>query len=225
MNTLITQPEFKILLSLVLSSIVLSAFMFFRLFKAISTKHEFNLPKQMDANKKVENILSELRALISASRISLIRFHNGSEFLPNNPIWKITSDNQVTADGVTHETIDGVLISRVQPIIEPVITGETSEAGIFIPDACQKCTRGAFCKSINSRTIRMDVDEMSGYSKMFLQKRGTKTAFMATLNNSNNEVFGVLMIEYTDSIESSKHEVLITQTICQFTEKLRFLFN
>lgn len=210
---------------LFLFSVLETAFIYWKILKVVDRKHEFNLTKQMSANQKVSNIMSELRALIKADRISLIRFHNGTEFLPNNPIWKITSDNQVTSDGITDEHIEGVLVSRIQPIIEPLITGEAREEGILIPESCAKCPNLSLCKDSNSRIVRFNVDDMTGFTKIFLQKRGTKTAFMATLNNSEKRIFGVLMIEYTDDVETLKQESQITQTICAFTEKLRFLFN
>jgi len=190
-----------------------------------TTKHEFNLFKQMSTSKKVESFLSELRVLIGADRVSLIRFHNGQEFLPNNPVWKISSDHQVVADGVSYEDIEGVLVSRIPNIIEPLITGETTESGIKIPGPCEKCPNNRLCEGTNNRIIWFDVDKMSGYAQSFLQKRGTSTAYLATINNSDDKVFGVLMVEYIDVVTGGAKILNITQTICKYSTKLRFLFN
>jgi len=193
--------------------------------KSIVKRHEFNLKKQMDTGRRIEQTISELRALIDASRISVLRFHNGSEFLPNNPIWKVTSENQVCADGITDEAIEGVLISRIQPLIEPLITGETNEPGVLYPEFCSRCTHREICRKLKSLTVKFSVEDMSGYTKIFLKKRGTKTAYLSALVNNENKVFGVLMIEYSDAIEKIKFEAEIMETACSYTEKLRFLFN
>lgn len=189
-------------------------------------KHILDLKGQVNTDGKAENILSELRALIEADRITLLRFHNGQEFLPNNPVWKLTGTSAVKADGVSDEMIDSLLISRVQPIIEPLITGETDNDAVKIPPVCEKCVNSHTCEGTNHRIITFDVEKMNGFSQSFLQKRGTTVACLATLLNSADQVFGVLFVEYGDTgkINLDKN-VKIIQTICRTSSKLRFLFN
>jgi len=208
---------------LLIFSILELTFLYRKVVRLFTTGHEFNLRKQMDISKKTDIIISELRALIQADRISIIKFHNGSEFLPNNPIWKITSDNQVKADGISYEDIEGVLVSRIQSIIEPIITGEVDGNGASFPSPCLDCENSTLCRECNMRIIRFDCEGMNGYSKMFIQKRGTKTAFISTINNGDKKVFGLLLAEYTNILlpDDERH---IVHTVCGYTEKLRFLF-
>ena len=206
-----------------LISIISPYILFKRMAKLVNKKHDFNLPKQMIANKRSDVIASETRVLTSADRVTVIRFHNGSEFLPNNPIWKITSGSQMKADGVSYEDIQDVLVSRIPAIIDPVITGEMDYEGVSIPESCKKCTR-KLCRERGARTVKFQVSEMTGYSKMFLQKRGTETAYIATLNSTKGKVFGLLLVEYSEK-KDGKEEEKITKIICESTEKLAFIFD
>jgi len=192
--------------------------------RIVNKKHDFNLPKQMVANKRSDVIASETRVLTGADRVTVIRFHNGSEFLPNNPIWKITSGSQMKADGVSYEDIQDVLVSRIPAIIDPVITGETDYDGVSIPESCKRCIR-KLCQERSARTVKFQVSEMTGYSKMFLQKRGTETAYIATLNSTQGKIFGLLLVEFSDKKEGTKEEEKTVKIICESTEKLAFIFD
>jgi len=191
----------------------------------LKNQHVFNPPETNDKDKKTDNILSELRVLIDADRITLLRFHNGQEFLPNNPVWKLTGTSIVMADGVSDEMINDLLISRIQPLISPLITGLTDENSCRVPSTCDKCPNNRQCEDTNRRVIGFDVNKMGGYSKSFLQKRGTGYAFLAALTNNDMKIFGVLMIEYSDIPSGESRTTKIVQTICNFTVRLCFLFN
>jgi len=189
------------------------------------TVHVFDLPKTLDLEKKSENVLSELRALIDADRITLLRFHNGLEFLPNNPVWKLTGTSTVRADGVSDETVNDLMVLRVQPLINPLITGEAEDDSVKKPPFCEKCPRGRMCEETNNRIMGFEVDKMRGYSKSFLQKRGTEFAYVASLTNVDKNIFGVLLVEYCEQPTGVEKNNRIIQTICGFTIKLCFLFN
>lgn len=216
--------QFGVILLLIFA-VCESIFINIRLFKLVSNGHEFNLKSQLSMSKKTDIILAEMRALTQTDRISIIKFHNGSEFLPNNPIWKITSDNQAKADGVSYEHVEAVLVSRIQNIIEPIITGEIDQnEGSSIPAHCFHCPTQKLCKGSNMRVVKFNVNEMTGYSKMFFQKRGTHTAFISTINNGDNKIYGLLLVEYIDEMNNPQEEEKLLPMICSFTEKLRFLF-
>jgi len=191
---------------------------------SIRNAHVFNLPETNDTDKKTDNILSELRVLIDADRITLLRFHNGQEFLPNNPVWKLTGTSIVRADGVSDETVNDLLISRIQPLISPLITGVTDDS-CLIPPTCERCPNGRQCEDTNRRVIGFDVEKMNGYSKTFLQRRGTGYAYLAALTNNDMKIFGVLMIEYGNIPSGEVKLTRIIQNICNFTARLCFLFN
>lgn len=196
-----------------------------RLKTSVKNQHVFNPPETNDKDKKTDNVLSELRVLIDADRITLLRFHNGQEFLPNNPVWKLTGTSIVMADGVSDEMINDLLISRIQPLISPLITGTTDDESCKVPSACDRCLNNKQCEETNRRVIGFDVEKMSGYSKSFLQKRGTRFAYLAALTNNDMKIFGVLMVEYCDSPSSDAKIAKIVQNICSFTVRLCFLFN
>ena len=185
----------------------------------------FGLPKSIHLGKKSEIILSELRVLIDADRITLLQFHNGQEFLPNNPVWKLTGTSSARADGVSDELINGLLIARVLPLIDPIITGVTDNEFSEIPDTCSRCPNNRQCEEKNRRIVGFDVNKMSGYSKYFLEKRGTNYCYLAALTSHDKKIFGVLLVEYYDPITGKEKTTRIIQTICTFTSKLCFLFN
>lgn len=202
--------------------------LFYNINKKISNgkkPHILDLPKTIDIGKKSENVLSELRALIDADRITLLRFHNGQEFLPNNPVWKLTGTSTVKADGVSDEIINDLMIARVLPLIEPLITGVTDDDACKIPPPCEKCPNNRQCEETNRRIIGFNVEKMNGYSKSFLQKRGTDYAYLAALTDNDKKIFGVLLVEYSNIPSGSERTAKIIQTICNFTSKLCFLFN
>lgn len=190
----------------------------------IMNSHVLNLPESNDIYKKTDNILSELRVLIDADRITLLRFHNGQEFLPNNPVWKLTGTSIIRADGVSDETVNDLLISRIQPLISPLITGVIDDS-CTIPPICDRCHNGRQCEETNRRVIGFEVSQMSGYSKTFLQGRGTAYAYLAALTNNDMKIFGVLLIEYSDIPCGEAKLTRIVQNICNFTARLCFLFN
>jgi len=220
-----TESVYLISIFILIAIAMVSPYILFKkMIKIVSQKHDFNLPKQMVANKRSDLVVNETRVLTGADRVTVIRFHNGSEFLPNNPIWRITSGSQMKADGVSYEDIQDVLVSRIPAIIDPVITGETDYDGVSIPESCKKCIR-KLCLERSARTVKFKVSDMTGYSKMFLQKRGTETAYMATLNSTKGKIFGLLLVEFSDKRDSLKEEEKIVKIICESTEKLSFMFD
>ena len=188
--------------------------------------HILNLPQQVKTSDRTDSLLAELRVLTEADRVSILRFHNGTEFLPNNPAWKISTFSQASGPGTSFEPISGEIISNLTSIIGPLIVGDDSRwkgASCKTPLMCGECPDGKSCVSENRRIVVYDVPSMSGFSKDFLAKRGTAMSFMATLNREGGKVEGMLMLEYKDRVPDSRvrHHLPI---VCEYAKKMGFLF-
>jgi hypothetical protein len=55
---------------------------------------------------EINAILAEARYQFGATRAVLDRFHNGNEFFPDIPMWRLTRTGEATAPGVTPEALN-----------------------------------------------------------------------------------------------------------------------
>ena len=189
--------------------------------------HVLNLPQQVKTSDRTDTLLAELRVLTEADRVSVLRFHNGTEFLPNNPVWKISACNQASGPGTSFEAVSGEIISNLTSIIGPLIVGEDARwkgASCKTPGMCSECPDGKSCISENRRIVVYDIPSMSGFSREFLAKRGTSVSLMATLNGKSGKVEGMLMLEYKNTVSEGKIKKYLP-TVCEYSKKLGFLFN
>ena len=107
--------------------------------------------KDAEQNHRIYTELVELRALTDADRAYVVRFHNGEVFLPDNHVWKVTCTHEVAKAGVTYEAarFQGVLVSRVHTLVDPLITGESSGPGVSLVAKCGTCRVMPWCAREN----------------------------------------------------------------------------
>lgn len=209
---------------------LLSAFLVFfyllnRKIDRIKTSHVRAFSKTLDIDKRVDNTFVGLQARIDAKRISLLRFSNGQEFLPNNPVWRITGTNIIKGDGISEDGIDNLPVARVLPLVEPVIMSVSDSEWCDIPATCSECSSFQYCKNTNKRIVGLDVSRMpASYTKIFLENRGTGYAYLASLTDEKNRVFAVVLVEYSSRPDEDKRPFIETN-ICTVATKIRFLFK
>lgn len=180
--------------------------------------------KDAEQNHKVYTELVEMRALTDADRSYVLRFHNGSEFLPDNPVWKISCSHEIVKAGVSYESarLQEILVSRVHNLIDPIITGQSSYPGVKLAD-CSKCQFKAKCERDNKHVVIIQVDELeNSYGRFLLESQNIKTVVQAGMVGGGR-VFGLVGIDICDV--KLADEVMIREAadrVCRTAEKIRY---
>lgn len=185
--------------------------------------HAYPARKEAEQNKEIYNELVGLRATIESDRSYVFRFHNGVEFLPSHPAWKVSCTHEVVRHGVTYEAaqLQGILVSRISDIIGPVLTGASTIAGVFIPK-CPVCPYHVKCLKENKRVIVFQVDEMdAGYCKFHLESQNIKTMVLCGMAVDSN-VYGIVGVDFCGSKIETGAILDIAQKVCRATEKIQY---
>ena len=180
--------------------------------------------KDADQNHKVYRELVEMKALTDADRAYVLRFHNGSDFLPDNPVWKVSCSHEIVKDGVSYESgkLQEILVSRVHDRIDPIITGQSSFSGVKLVD-CSKCQFKAKCDRENKHVVVIQVDEMEGsYGKFLLEGQNIKTVIQSGMVGGGR-VFGVVAMDICDA--KLVDDTMIREAadrVCRTAEKIQY---
>ncbi len=95
------------------------------------------MSRKLDVPKaaNISSYVNSFRARMNASRTYILRFHNGSSFSTNDPVWKVSMIHEST-DNVVRPVSDktkDILISSIIHFIHP----------IFDKNICKKLTKTA----------------------------------------------------------------------------------
>lgn len=178
---------------------------------------------EAEKNREIYNELVELRAVTDADRVFVFRFHNGMEFLPSHPAWKLSRTHEVVKHGVTYESgkLQGVLVSLISNIVFASLTGTSSASGIKIAD-CAKCLFKARCTKENKRVIILQTAEMdNSYCKFFLEGQNVKTAILCGIAKGG-KVYGMVGADFTGVALNPDQVYDISQKVCKATDKIKF---
>jgi len=187
-------------------------------------------PQKNDArnSQQVYTELVELRALTSADRAFVLRFHNGMEFLPSNPVWKLTCTHEFAKHGVRYSAGDyqSVLASRMIKIVGTLLTGESDDDGVRIARECAACPDSHACESGNSRMIVVQHDEMSsGFEKFMMGEQNVKTALFRGIT-FEGQVVGVAVLHFCDSkLDSEAGLGTAIKTLCESSVRIQYLLG
>jgi hypothetical protein len=187
---------------------------------------EYPVRREAEVNREIYTSLVELRALTDADRAYVFRFHNGMEFLPSHPAWKLSCTHEVVHPGVSYESgkLQGLLVSLIPNIIGAVLTGTTSALGITIPK-CPTCPFHVKCLRENKRVIIMQVGDMEGsYCKFHLESQNIKTAVLCGITQDGN-VYGIVGLDFCATKLPDEKIVDVSQMVCRATEKIQYLMQ
>lgn len=195
-------------------------------FKRMWATHPLSPSKQdAEQNMLIHTELVELRALVDSDRAYVLRFHNGNEFLPDNPVWKVTCTHEVVRPGVSYESanIQGIIVSRVHNLVDPVINGESKYKGVSIAD-CNACALKAKCDRANKHVVVVQVGELDGsFSKFMLDGQNIKTVVQAGVVGTGGRVFGIVGVDFCDAKLSDPEEVRVAvEKVCRSAEKVQY---
>jgi len=182
--------------------------------------------REVEQNREIYNGLVELRALTDADRVYVFRFHNGVEFLPSHPAWKISCTHEVVKPGVTYESakLQGLLVSLIPNIIGPVLTGCSSAAGITVKE-CPDCPFRNKCVRENKRVVILQVNDMeSSFCKFHLESQNIQTAILCGIARDGN-VYGLVGVDFCGVSLGPARVLDIAQRVCRATEKIQFLLQ
>lgn len=183
-------------------------------------------PKEAEQNREIYTELVGLRAVADADRAYVFRFHNGMEFLPSHPAWKLSCTHEVVKHGVTYESakLQGVLVSLIPNIVNPVLTGSSSMTGITVPE-CPECPFQQKCLRENKRVVVILVDEMeNSFCKFHLEGQNVKTVIMCGIAFGGN-VFGLVGVDFCGMALPPDRVREVSQRVCRATDRIQFLLQ
>lgn len=150
------------------------------------------IAKSVQANKKVNNLLIELRAKLDADRASVFLFHNGQVFSNKNPLWRVSCTQECCKTGVSHEiaSLQNILASLFWDGLDPLFEqGATSVHGI----QSFKLPTGQF-------VYVMDVHSMNdSFFKRSMITRGVSKKLICPLSDGKKEIVGYVALNYCSS--------------------------
>lgn len=206
--------------------VILAVLFVRKLLKRMEHGSGYPVRREAEQNREIYTALVELRAITDCDRAYVFRFHNGMEFLPSHPAWKISCTHEVVKHGVTYESakLQSILVSLIPNIIGPVLTGSSSAAGIVVPE-CPACPFKTRCLKENKRVVIMQVAEMeSSYCKFHLESQNIKTAVLCGIARGGN-VYGLVGVDFCGVALDQEHVLDVAQKVCRATEKVQFLLQ
>lgn len=199
-----------------------------RIWKKITSRFHgvfsgYPVKREAEQNREIYTELVELRALTESDRAYVFRFHNGMEFLPSHPAWKLSCTHEVVKHGVTYESakLQGILVSLIPNIISSVLTGSVTTAGFSMPD-CKECPFKTKCLKENKRVIIIQVDEMeSSYCKFHLEAQNIKTVLMCGIAKGGS-VYGIVGVDFCGAKLTPEAIPGIALRVCRSTDKVQY---
>ena len=207
----------------IVSFLMVLVFLVRWIWRMMGSHNRYPIRREVEQNKEIYDELLELKVLTDAERASVFRFHNGTEFLPSHPAWKLSCTHEVVKHGVTYESarLQGILVSLVPNIIGPILTGMSSVPGITVKE-CHECIYRNKCIQENKRMIVIQVDEMdSSFTQFHLQGANIKTVVMCGIAVGGN-VYGTVGVNFCDAKLTQDRIFDVTQKVCRATDKIHY---
>ena len=139
---------------------------------------------------EISRLVTSLRAKLVASRAYVLRFHDGSAFSTNTPVWKVSLTHESTDSAIVSiaERTKDILIANVVQIVAPVFDGSELSDGIIALKDGSDTGIGAF---------RVDADAVSSPAiKGFLLSRGIKHMLYAPIVNLDGKPVAMFCVDY-----------------------------
>lgn len=143
-------------------------------------EHDMNIGRSVD----------KLMLGLDASSAFLIRFHNGSVFSTNNPVWRFSITYESANAGVAQiaERTKDVMVSTVTNLFCPLFSGQ-------IPPGIEevKTTEQVPIKVFHANTGNIQDFALRG----FLEGRTIEDLYYAPIYDKDNNPIGILCVDYT----------------------------
>lgn len=180
--------------------------------------------KQFDGNElntefdSISERIVEIKTILNADRVCIDNFHNGINFLPNKPAWKVTRTYEIAASGVSYTTkeMQNILAISIWDMIAPIFDAKQRKyaeklKGITCENSC-KMPFGVY---------RIQVNKMSEtLSKIMLRNQGIQTLLIVPLINNEN-IIGFLSVQFLDEMNDDFNVC----EICQKVQEIAYFLN
>jgi len=156
---------------------------------------------EMQRDKNINSILTELRLKTKADRAQVFQFHNGVMFTSKNQMWKLTCTHEIV-DTVasTQDTLQNILSSCVTDLIFSFWDdGDLSEyPGVnrVSPRACDCCTNKDNCHIPNGVYFYRVEGLKPGYSRGLLTAHKISYMLQSPLVDSNGNIIGFIGLDW-----------------------------
>lgn len=177
-------------------------------------------------NREIYSELIALRALADSDRAYVFRFHNGVEFLPNNPAWKLSCTHEVVKHGVTYESprLQGMFVSLIPNIIFPVLTGQSSMPGIAVKK-CPECPFEKKCLTEGKHVVVLTVGEMAGsYCRFHMESENNKTTILCGIA-IGGKVYGMVGVDFCGVALPEDRVMDVSLKVCRATDNIHNLIH
>ena len=173
---------------------------------------------------KIDDFMHSARVDMNASRCYILRFHNGSNFTTNSPVWKFSMTHESTNSTIVSvsETTRDILITNMLPLVTPIFNKDMKEDeyddGIkevhhTDPDEDSKCK--VLCvtsKDVESTPIRG-----------FMLMRGINKMLYAPIYDFEKHPIGLFCLDYNGELPSYFEPTNIKEKFIEFTSILSMM--
>lgn len=173
---------------------------------------------------KIDAFMMSARVDMRASRSYILRFHNGSNFTTNSPVWKFSMTHETTDSSIVavSETTRDILISNMLPLISPIFDATMSESEfddgieeIHHPDHDEDIKCRVFCvtsKNLDSTPIRG-----------FMLMRGINKMLYSPIYDFEKHPIGLFCLDYNGELPDYFDATNITEKFIGFTSVLSLM--
>jgi len=175
---------------------------------------------------KIDNFMFSARVSMNASRAYILRFHNGSNFTTNTPVWKFSMTHETTDSSIVSvaETTRDILTSNMLPLITPVFKDDMAkdefDAGIIEihhPEENQ---------DIKCRVFQIDSKDVESTPiRGFMMIRGINKMLYSPLYDSEKHPIGLFCLDYNGELPEYLNDENIAQKFIEFTSILSMMVN
>lgn len=163
---------------------------------------------------EIKSRLYEIKTLCDADRVTVNRFHNGTNFLPNKPAWKVSRVYEICSSGVSYEAdnVQNIMAMLIWDSINAIFEKNKSDyVEIINGYTCDNC----------QHIYKYDISKMNeSYAKILLRNQGIVNYIQVPLRHENN-IVGYIGIDYL----SEKDVKIDACKICEKVNEISFILN
>lgn len=168
---------------------------------------------------KISDIVTSARAKLHASRGYILRFHNGSSFSTNDPVWKFSimhESNDTTVTPISDITKD-ILTSNCIQFIAPIFN--MNEGTIDGIECLNK--ESNYSKVFHLETSKINITTLHG----FFALRGIKHLIYTPIVNHTNRPIGIFCLDYNRDIPDFMTSDVIEREMVEYTSMISSVIN
>lgn len=173
---------------------------------------------------KIDDFIHSARVDMRASRSYILRFHNGSNFTTNSPVWKFSMTHESTESSIVSvsETTRDILVTNMLPLITPIFNTNAKEdefdggiKEIHHPDESEDEKCRIFCAT----AMEMESTPIRGFMLM----RGISKMLYSPIYDFEKRPIGLFCLDYNGELPEYFNAENITEKFLGFTSILSMM--